>query len=64
MYTHAWFLARRYLAQFPQGRKAARVSELFRVREGPFSFGASDEEQNLLLERCDQQESVGGLQYS
>ena len=41
MYTHAWFLARRYLAQFPQGRKAARVSELFRVREGPFSFAAA-----------------------
>ena len=29
------FLARRYLAQLPQGRKAARVSELFRVREEP-----------------------------
>ena len=41
MYTRAWFLARRYLAQFPQGRKAARVSELFRVREGPFSFAAA-----------------------
>ena len=41
MYTYAWFLARRYLAQFPQGRKAARVSELFRVREGPFSFAAA-----------------------
>src|SRR4051794_19051501 len=25
----------RYLAQLPQGRKAARVSELFRVRGGP-----------------------------
>ena len=31
MYTHAWFLARRYLAQFPQGRKAARIRALFRV---------------------------------
>src|SRR5690606_29182718 len=30
-------LARRDLAQLPQGRKAARVSELFRVREGLFS---------------------------
>ena len=40
MYTCGRFLARRYLAQFPQGRKAARVSELFRVREGPFSFAA------------------------
>jgi len=38
MYTRQRFLAWRYLAQFPQGRKAARVSELFRVREGPFSF--------------------------
>ena len=38
MYTRVRFLVRRYLAQFPQGRKAARVSELFRVREGPFSF--------------------------
>ena len=64
MYTRVRLLVRRYLAQFPQGRKAARVSELFRVREGPFSFGASDEEQNLLPGRCDQQESVGGLQYS
>ena len=29
------FLARRYLAQLPQGRKTARVSELFWVREEP-----------------------------
>ena len=41
MYTRVRFLVRRYLAQFPQGRKAARVSELFRVREGPFSFAAA-----------------------
>lgn len=31
--------ARRYLAQLPQGRKTARVSELFRVRGGPFASG-------------------------
>src|SRR5207244_11616278 len=31
-YTRGWFPAWRYLAQSPQGRKAARVSELFRVR--------------------------------
>ncbi|GAA0934416.1 hypothetical protein GCM10009554_20370 [Kribbella koreensis] len=31
-YTSGWFPAWRYLAQLPQGRKAARVSELFRVR--------------------------------
>src|SRR4051794_1519096 len=30
-------LARRYLAELPQGRKAARVSELCRVREGSFT---------------------------
>ena len=29
----------RYLAQLPQGRKTARVSELFRVRGGPFTSG-------------------------
>lgn len=35
-YAGGRFLARRYLAQLPQGRKAARVSELFRVRGGLF----------------------------
>src|SRR5262245_27203011 len=36
-YTRPRFPARRYLAQLPQGRKAARVSELFRVRGEPLS---------------------------
>ena len=35
LYSGRRSLARRYLAQLPQGRKAARVSELFRVRGGP-----------------------------
>jgi hypothetical protein len=32
-------LVRRHLAQLPQGRKAARVSELCRVREGSLRGG-------------------------
>lgn len=31
-------LTRRYLTELPQGRKAARVGWLWRVREGPFVF--------------------------
>src|SRR5262245_46472212 len=34
-YTRRRFPVRRYLAELPQGRKAARVSELFRVRGEP-----------------------------
>ena len=37
-YTRRKVPVRRYLAQLPQGRKAARVSELFRVRGDPFAF--------------------------
>ena len=36
-YTWDWVPARWYLAQLPQGRKAARVSELFQVRGGLLS---------------------------
>ena len=39
-YTRRRFPARRYLAELPQGRKAARVSELFRVRGEPFVLRA------------------------
>ena len=39
-YTWDWVPARWYLAQLPQGRKAARVSELCQVRGGPFTSAA------------------------
>src|SRR3954452_8219557 len=32
-------LTRRYLTELPQGRKAARVGRLWRVRGGSFAFG-------------------------
>ncbi len=34
-------LTRRYLAELPQGRKAARAGELYRVREGSFRLDAT-----------------------
>jgi len=37
-YSWERFPARRYLAQLPQGRKTARVSELYRVRGGHLHF--------------------------
>jgi hypothetical protein len=39
-YTRLWSLAWRYLTQLPQGLTAARVSELFRVREGLLALDA------------------------
>ncbi|GAA1652024.1 hypothetical protein GCM10009744_49900 [Kribbella alba] len=68
-YTLGWFPAWRYLAQLPQGRKAARVSELFRVRgesscpdpDGPPKHGSRVA--RLHIGGADSARPVGGFRH-
>ena len=50
----------RQLAQLPQGRKAARVSELCRVREGSCLRGETTRDQGCQAHRCGQELSSYG----